>query len=99
LCGERGTDRRLRALLSPTARESRRAIATLLQKQFDTRNPLPYITQTDGGGAVAAVLASGFRDDLEERSSLLRGRGGWFLSSRAFGCFELLARTNMRFGF
>ena len=50
-------------------------IATLLQKQFDTDNPSTYISATDGGGAVAANAASGLRDDLEKRSSLL-GSGG-----------------------
>jgi hypothetical protein len=50
-------------------------IATLLQKQFDTGNPSTYISPTDGGGAVAASAASGLRDDLKKRSSLL-GSGG-----------------------
>jgi len=50
-------------------------IATLLQKQFDTGNPATYISATDGDGAVAASAASGLRDDLEKRSSLL-GSGG-----------------------
>ena len=50
-------------------------IATLLQKQYDTENPATYISPTDGGGAVAASAASGLRDDLEKRSSLL-GSGG-----------------------
>jgi hypothetical protein len=55
-------------------------IATLLQKQFDTANPATYITETDGGGAVAAGAASGLRDDLEKRSSLL-GSGGRAVSA------------------
>ena len=42
-----------------------------MQKQFDTGNPSPYISATDGDGAVAANAASGLRDDLEKRSSLL----------------------------
>jgi hypothetical protein len=54
-------------------------IATLLQKQFDTRAALAYITRTDGDDAVAAVVASGFRDDLE--STLLPAeRRGWVVS-------------------
>ena len=60
----------------PRLGRGRRArIATLLQKQFDTENPATYISPTDGGGAVAASAASGLRDDLEKRSSLL-GSGG-----------------------
>ena len=44
------------------------------------------MNRTDGGGAVAAGLASGFRDDLERRSSLL-GSGG----RAGFGCLGFAA--------
>jgi hypothetical protein len=56
-----------------------------LQKQFDSGSPLPYINRTDGDDAVAAVVASGFRDDLE--STLLPAeRRGWVVSVvSAFG--------------
>jgi hypothetical protein len=59
----------------PRQRLDAAPIATLLQKQFDTGNPSTYISATDGGGAVAASAASGLRDDVEKRSSLL-GSGG-----------------------
>jgi len=66
---------------SPGAIAARRAIATLLQKEFDSRGAVAYTNQTDGVGALAADEASGLRDDLETRSSLLRGGGGGFRSS------------------
>jgi hypothetical protein len=67
------------------ARQAIAAIATLLQKEFDSDGDVAYTTQTDGAGAVAAETVSGLRDDLETRSSLLRGGGGGFRSFRAFG--------------
>jgi hypothetical protein len=74
-------------------------IATLLQKQFDTENPATYISATDGGGAVAASAASGLRDDLEKRSSLL-GSGGRAVSvvstgglAAEFGFTQRFARS------
>src|SRR5271154_4381818 len=47
--------------------------------------PLPIQPHTDGVGAEAADAASGIRDDLETRSSLLRGGERGRRSVRAFG--------------
>ena len=75
LCGGRAVVDGVTTPIIPRLGPAPARIATLLQKQFDTENPSTYISPTDGGGAVAAGAASGLRDDLEKRSSLL-GSGG-----------------------
>ena len=58
------------------------------KNSLTARSRATYISPTDGGGAVAASAASGLRDDLEKRSSLLGsgGRAVSVVSSLRLGC-------------